>query len=66
MTSGIDAGKNALDLAVQEGRIESELLLRVAPDVDKMAAADAEAQANRAAKEKRLAMEMFDIWMQSV
>jgi hypothetical protein len=36
----------------------------VAPDPIKMAEADAEAQANKAAEEKRLAVEMFDIWMQ--
>ena len=64
MTSGPDAGKSAWDFAVQEGQIGSEMLLRVAPDPVKMAEADAEAQAKKAAKDKRLAIEMFDVWMQ--
>eukprot|EP01043_Picozoa_sp_COSAG02_P048684 COSAG02_NODE_4809_length_4953_cov_118.497031_2_plen_676_part_00 len=64
MTSGPDAGKSALDFAVQEGQIGSEMLLRVAPDPVKMAEADGEAQASKAAEDKRLAIEMFDVWMQ--
>ena len=50
MTSGPDAGKSTLGLAIQQGEIESKLLLRVAPDPAKTEKVDAESQASEQGK----------------